>query len=175
MMIRNVRAAYRSALAHGIWNDWYANIGARVESEARAAGIPLGISAGVLAVMSPRVQWEKLLKAWPTILGSLAAGTPIPAVGLRSNRTAAELFYRTGEPSGLQWGPKVQAFYRAILGDPDAVVLDVWAIRVATRGKDVPLTVGRRKRMTRAYRRVAEEHDVPARLVQSRTWELIRS
>jgi hypothetical protein len=44
---------------------------------------------------------------------------------------------RDGEsPDAVLGGPKVRAFYRAILGDASAVVVDSWMLRACGHGRD---------------------------------------
>jgi hypothetical protein len=58
---------------------------------------------------------------------------------------------------GLGNGPKVRAFYRAILGDPDAVVLDRWALRAAGHPRDTATP--------KQYARIADEYRAAAAAV----------
>ena len=61
---------------------------------------------------------------------------------------------------GLGNGPKVRAFYRAILGDPDAVVLDRWALRAAGHHRDTATP--------KQYQRIADEYRAAAAAVGER-------
>ncbi len=88
------------------------------------------VSASVVSAFSPRVTWAHN-KAKAT---QYAQG--ITPKGLRSHVDAADRCVRQGF-NGLR-GPKTNAFARAIAGDRDAVVVDVWMCRAAGLGKDAP-------------------------------------
>jgi hypothetical protein len=88
------------------------------------------VAASVIAAFSPRVTWAHN-KAKAT---QYAQG--IAPKGLRSHIAAADRCVRDGF-DGLR-GPKTNAFARAIAGDRDAVVVDVWMCRAAGLEKDAP-------------------------------------
>lgn len=76
-------------------------------------------------------------------------------------------------PSDACTGEKVRNFYRAILGDPDAVVLDRWALRAAGHPRDTATPV--------QYRRIADEYRAAAAIVgesprdfQAVIWTVLR-
>jgi hypothetical protein len=48
-----------------------------------------------------------------------------------SSLAKAQRIYRGERPSSVLSGPKVRAFYRALLGDTTAAVVDVWVARAA--------------------------------------------
>lgn len=58
-------------------------------------------------------------------------------------------------PSRFVTGPKVNAFYRAVMGDPDALVLDRWMIRLAVGHAGRHLRVPERAQVEEAYRSAA--------------------
>ena len=90
----------------------------------------LQVSASVVSAFSPRVTWgHNKAKALQYAQG-------ITPRGLRSHVDAADRCVVMGF-YGLR-GPKTNAFARAIAGDADAVVVDVWMCRAAGLGKDAP-------------------------------------
>jgi hypothetical protein len=70
----------------------------------------------------------------------------------------------TGEP--LQ-GPKISAFYRALAGDPNAVVIDRWILR-AYGYKSLTPTV--RREIIDSMHELADEYDCEPREVQAAIW-----
>jgi hypothetical protein len=110
---------------------WYAEAGDFAESlRVLRPEWSMEVSASVVSAFSPRVTWQHN-KAKAT---QYAQG--ITPKGLRSHVDAADRCVRQGF-NGLR-GPKTNAFARAIAGDRDAVVVDVWMCRAAGLGKDAP-------------------------------------
>jgi hypothetical protein len=127
----------------------------------------LQVAASVVSAFSPRVTWAHN-KAKAT---QYAQG--ITPKGLRSHVDAADRCVREGF-NGLR-GPKTNAFARAIAGDRDAVVVDVWMCRAAGLGKDAP-TATEYRAIADAIRAVAGTPAVcmaPATL-QALLWIIVR-
>jgi hypothetical protein len=70
-------------------------------------------------------------------------------------------------------GLKTNAFARAIAGDSDAVVIDVWMCRAAMLDTDSP-NVGQYRMLSDAIRIVAREFGLTPRTVQALIWIIIR-
>ena len=88
------------------------------------------VAASVVSAFSPRVTWSH------NKAKALQYAQGITPKGLRSHVVAADRCVVEGF-NGLK-GPKTNAFARAIAGQPDAVVVDVWMCRAAGLGKDAP-------------------------------------
>jgi hypothetical protein len=109
---------------------WYDEAGAFAESLRTTTGWSLETSASVVSAFSPRVTWaHNKAKAMQYAQG-------ITPKGLRSHVVAANRCQYEGF-NGLR-GLKTNAFARAIAGDREAVVVDVWMCRAAGLGKDAP-------------------------------------
>jgi len=110
---------------------WYAD--ARTFAESLQVIRPdwsLQVAASVVSAFSPRVTWaHNKVKALEYAQG-------IRPRGLASHNDAADRCVVMGF-NGLR-GPKTNAFARAIAGDDNAVVIDVWMCRAAGLGKDAP-------------------------------------
>jgi hypothetical protein len=123
------------------------------------------ISCSVVSAFSPRVTWaHNKRKAQEYAQG-------IMPKGLRSHVDAADRCVREGF-NGLR-GPKTNAFARAIAGDKDAVVVDVWMCRAAGLGKDAP-NVGEYRTIANAVRNVASSYNMDAATMQALLWIIIR-
>lgn len=78
-------------------------------------------------------------------------------------------------PSRFVTGPKTGAFYRALMGDPNAVVIDRWAARAAGWDDSAnAIPVRRRREMEAAYREAAAEVGERVRNFQAITWLVLR-
>ena len=74
-------------------------------------------------------------------------------------------------------GPKIAAFYQAVAGDPDALVLDRWAVAAAlgdSYDRDTAPTAAERAECERAYRRLAAETGEEVRAIQAAIWLQVR-
>jgi len=152
---------------------WYADAGAFADSLRVSTGWNMEVACSVVSAFSPRVTWaHNKAKALQYAQG-------ITPKGLRSHVDAADRCVREGF-KGLK-GPKTNAFARAIAGDSDAVVVDVWMCRAAGllkadgTVKDAP-TVVEYRAIADAIRSIAATPTVsmsPATL-QALLWIVIR-
>jgi hypothetical protein len=113
---------------------WYDEAGAFAKSLQRIRPEwNMEVASSVVSAFSPRVTWaHNKAKALQYAQGQAPKG-------LRSHIAAADRCVVEGF-NGLR-GPKTNAFARAIAGDRDAVVVDVWMCRAAGLGKDAPTAV----------------------------------
>lgn len=161
--------------------SWYAEAHAEVSRLARQAPAGIGRSAcaGVLAALSPRSQWGQNVAGARAAVAAAAAGqSPAEAAAPYALgdgcRKAARIL--AGEPAdAVLRGPKVRAFWRAILGDRDAVTVDWWACVAAGRPGDFQrLTPRRLAVIDCAFRRAAEWAGESPRDFQAISWVLAR-
>ncbi len=176
--VRRICKAFRAAtaadLAAGL--GWYA--------EARRVAVAIDPrnperAAGVIAALSPRCQWSTNVAWSRAVVGAADAGAPVPAVHTETMRAQAYRIAAGEAPLSVLNGPKVRAFYANIVGDTDAVTVDVWAARVATglTGKDAERAISTPARyaaIANDYRRAAEILGVTPREVQAATWVAAR-
>jgi hypothetical protein len=87
--------------------------------------------AGIIAALSQRASWKQnLQQAHRCLRGERPRGLSTAvekAVRIRDGANAC--------PSTILRGPKILAFYHALLGVKSAIVLDVWMLRAAGHGK----------------------------------------
>jgi hypothetical protein len=92
-------------------------------------------------------------------------------VGLPNNLKMAEASLHLGFDA-LR-GPKTNAFARAIAGDQNAVVIDIWMMRAAKMEKDSP-TKGQYAELSQAVKRVSAQYEMSPRTCQALIWILVR-
>jgi hypothetical protein len=97
--------------------DWYECAGREISSVCEAAGWDVRIFTGVLSVTSPRVSVARNVRI---TLHYMDCGELFDNV-MRGIRTGVTKFVDHGRIDGLKTG----AFYNALMGDEDSVVLDV--------------------------------------------------
>jgi hypothetical protein len=105
--------------------EWYRHANIICRQYARKYKKPVKMVAGLLAVLSQRQSWSRNLELLKTVLEGRHPDTLL---------TVAEKAYKIlqGEnPENVVKGPKITAFYHAILGDMTQVVLDSWMLKIA--------------------------------------------
>ena len=127
----------------------------------------LEVSASVVSAFSPRVTWSH------NKAKALQYAQGIAPRGLRSHIAAADRCVVDGF-NGLR-GPKTNAFARAIAGDDNAVVVDVWMCRAAGLGKDAPNRTEYRA-IANAIRSLASTPAIcmPPATLQALLWIVVR-
>ncbi len=106
--------------------EWYKAARKVARDIARTNDVTLSQAAGVLAAVSPRMRWHSNID----IARTLCEGKAVQGV-FGNNLRKAERILAGERPLDVLGGDKVRAFYRAIMGDAQAVVLDVWMMRAA--------------------------------------------
>lgn len=123
---------------------WYVDAARQIRRYALEIGQCPRVVAGVMAITSPRVHVVRNIRITKTYFETgLIVGHFGKTQGL------VDRFVADGTISG----PKVSAFYEALRGDRDAVVVDVWVARAFNVGHDDDL--GNRRGLTKKeYKRV---------------------
>lgn len=141
---------------------WYTRAEVAVRALASATGRAPDDVAAALAICSPRVhvvQSVRLARHW------LDTGEPHP--GTLPNTCAALAWYQA---SGEIRGPKTGAFARALLGDLDAVVIDVWILRALAVPEDHSPRGAAYDRLAARVRRLARRVGHSPRDTQAALW-----
>ena len=135
-------------------------------------------AAGVIAAMSPMMSWRSNVDVARRIIAAHDAGADCPAsgYGLTRNVRKAWAILDGADPLDVLSGRKVRAFYANIIGDPDAVTVDRWAVRIALGDPEHPGTVGDRDHyaIESAYREAAGRIGIAPRDLQAATWVAFR-
>ena len=144
---------------------WYRDAEEVAEEVARNLDTTLEVGASVVSAFSPRERWaSNISKAIAFSLGHEVKGLP-------NNYKMAQASLDLGFDA-LK-GPKTNAFARAIAGDKDAVVIDIWMCRAAGLPTDSP-SQAQYIELSRAVRKVAEEFGLTPRTAQALIWVIVR-
>ena len=144
---------------------WYFEAQEVAEDVAEILGTSLEIGASIVSAFSPRERWaSNVAKAY-----AFANGKPVS--GLTNNIRMAEAAKISGFDA-LK-GQKTNAFARAIAGDTNAVVIDVWMMRAAGMETDSP-NKSQYAILSDAVRKVASDHGITPRTAQALIWIIVR-
>lgn len=154
------------ARAQGV--AWYTGARVMVKGLARKHRVSRAVAAGAVAALSPRLQWAVNVRAADVVLSG-----GIPRGVFKTSLHKVLRIYRGGErPSVVLSGPKTRAFYRALMGDDSAAVVDVWVQRVVGWTRKVTDKVY--ARISAALARAAAVVGVPIATLQAVAWVVIR-
>jgi hypothetical protein len=172
---RRLAAHYRRADKAGRVNrgrDWYPRMREILDAERGEHSLEQAVA--VFAITSQGAQLRANLD-WTR--RALAGDTD---VGRFPNRQGPKIREALADPATAHEacvGPKIGAFFAAVAGDPDALVLDRWATFAALGDeydRDTGLTVKQRKACEDAYRRLAAETGEEVRAIQAAIWLQVR-
>ncbi len=140
---------------------WYVEAQKQLETVAKLENWELSQLVGILAVTSPRVSVRRNIRITLQYLGR---GEFLPNV-MRSVRKSVE----TLEATGKILGKKTSAFYAALLGDVNAVVLDIHMANLFRVAPSV-FSTKQRERYVRTVNRVADRIGLEPRDTQACLW-----
>ena len=144
---------------------WYHEAQETAQQVATNLNSSLEIGAGVVSAFSPRERWSSnVTKAIAFSLGQSVSGL--------KNNTKMANDVLDGGIDALK-GLKTNAFARAIAGDTEAVVIDVWMMRAAAMPTDSP-TQGQYHALTKAVKNVANSFGLTPRTTQALIWIVVR-
>ncbi len=118
------------AIAFGA--DWYRREREWAQDLADEHGLTLEQVAGVAAVLSPRLRWERT-KALTT---ALVSGEDISGATLGRNTRKAEEILAGLDPYTVVSGPKATSFFHNLLGDESYVTIDTRSFGQVSGRKD---------------------------------------
>jgi len=146
-------------------SKWYLDAERVAHEVARNLDADLEVGASVVSSFSPRERWtNNVEKAVAFSLGQ-------KVVGLPNNLAMAKKSIKLGFDA-LN-GQKTNSFARAIAGDENAVVIDVWMLRALGIEKKTP-TQSQYKEMARAVTKVAKIYGTTPRTMQALIWIIVR-
>ena len=171
---RRLSALYRAADKAGRVDrgrDWYPRMREILDAERGEHSLEAAVATFAItsqgASLRANLDWTRR---------ALAGNTH---VGRWPNRQGPKIRAALSDPENARAaceGPKIAAFYHAIAGDPDALVLDRWAYFAALgdRRGDSKVTVGERQACENAYRRLAAKTGESLRDLQAIIWLQVR-
>jgi len=145
---------------------WYHEAQEVAEDVAENLGVSLEIGASIVSAFSPRERWSS------NVAKALAFSMGKPVAGLQNNYRMAERAMELGFDA-LN-GQKTNAFARAIAGDPNAVVIDVWMIRAAGMDASKGVNKTQYNMLADTVRLMASEHGLTPRTTQALIWIVAR-
>jgi len=146
-------------------SKWYMDAERVAAEVARNLDSTLEVGATVVSAFSPRERWtNNVAKAI-----SFSLGNHIP--GFKNNMVMANNAIAFGYDA-LK-GLKTNAFAKAIAGDEQAVVIDVWMLRAVGIEKKTP-SQSQYNELANAVKKVAFDHGMTPRAMQALIWIMIR-
>jgi hypothetical protein len=169
-ILRHYRAATEEAIAAG--SRWYDAALAVCRQAATDHRVDLERTVCALAHLSSRLPWTKNVEAFSMLLG----GQPRPPWVLTRSWMLASAALSADDPWSTfgRRASKTRSFAQAILGDRNAVTVDIWAARVANIDPAVLSRPAEYAAVADAYRRAAKRAGVTPRELQAITWCAIR-
>ena len=124
---------------------WYPRAWQTCKTISRETGVAAQRVAAVMAVTSPRARWATNVEATAKLCDEYRSGYILGESNpysysyniLGANAKKAVRVLESRYYSGILSGPKVTAFYAAILGDEDSVTVDSLMSKAAGFGSDV--------------------------------------
>jgi len=151
---------------------WYTGAENLARRLARKYGVTKHQAAGVIAAMSPNQSWSNNIRMAEMALAGNPRGFSHAVARVKRILAGGSIISTFPEPDGPSH--KIREFYRAIAGNPNAVVIDRWALRAATgkRWADIHdlQRVGVYAMVASCYREVAELFEMAPRDFQAAVW-----
>lgn len=151
---------------------WYADFRRECARIARDTGVPLARVVATAAITSPDARLSTNLM-WTRKACEARGACKVGRYPNAMHARYAPILSGSVAPLRGVGGDKVTAFYRAIMGDRDSVVLDRWALRAVGHDRDT-CTPKQYREYAARYRRAAEvEGEHPADF-QAIVWIVLR-
>jgi hypothetical protein len=153
----------------GAW--WYLDAYSAIERMRYESGSSLNVreACRMAAILSPRCRWDRNLDALKQVLNGQKV--TIPGVLGRQIKLAESV----KEGRWALSGPKVTQFYKALIGDRDAVPVDSWMAQAFdAKGAGGAVTAKAHKTIQAGIRRAAIKLDISPRVLQATIWVIVR-
>jgi hypothetical protein len=110
---------------------WYADAFEHAERIADQCGASVQSVAGAIAALSPLREWDRNVADAEQVASTFSTGGEVPMLHFGQNLDRACKCLSGNNPDDVLGGPKVRAFYAAIMGDWSSVTIDRWAVQAA--------------------------------------------
>lgn len=164
-LLSHYHASSESIRAAG--RAWYTDARATIRDLSRRYLVTEACAAGVVAATSPRVHWKHNIRIAHAVLGNYYQRGCFKASVAKAFAIAAGQ-----RPLSVLKGDKVRAFYRALMGDWSAAVVDVWMLRAVGFVKSV--TDKAYRTIATAIQLAAAKLGIPTAQFQAIAWTAIR-
>lgn len=188
VMVANILDVYERAskedLAEGL--AWYNDALRLAQSLSAGTEYTTEQMVGVIAVISPRLNWDKN-SIYPSHIVSYHTGgnrevetwreSPEKGMSCTYKRRRQAMAILDGDDPMLYLGQKTSSFYLNILGDESAVTVDSWAVRVAFNDPTLQGNPGgpAYQKIADAYRDAADRVGIAPRDLQAAVWVAFRN
>lgn len=172
----NVLAVWSRATSHeyGLGAAWYLDARTHAHCIADIAGVSMAAAAGVIAVLSPQIEWTRNLEEAYRMATAHADGVLVDdntfGAFRRNVYKAYDILQTPDRVADIVSGPKVTAFWRAIAGLPGGPVVDRHATRVATGYAYDGVTARTYTAVQQAYIDAAERLHQSEHTIQATVW-----
>jgi hypothetical protein len=164
----SLRAHYRDADKANGGVQWYDDARALAQDIADDSDVTLKVASGVIAALSPRMQWVTNVNAARKACKGEAYGA------LGTSKRNADRILKGEDPLDVLRGPKTRAFYQAIMGDDDAAVLDTWMLQAVGLPGNASLSITKYNALSAALHQAADAEGVGTSTLQAVVWTHIR-
>lgn len=172
-LTRRILAVFARATAADIeaGASWYHEAQELALSLGSSSGYGIEHAAAVISHLSPRTTWARNYSGAVYLMTYGEQGPGI--IGANHQRAVDSL--ASEDPESTFGGPKTLRFYRNIIGDTEAVTVDVWAARVAGVDETLLSRVGVYDAVEVAYQRAARRVGLEPSTLQATTWVVARN
>jgi hypothetical protein len=144
---------------------WYVDAERIAEKVAENLGTTLEVGASVVSAFSPRERWSV------NVARAIAFSLGQEVTCLKNNLVMANKALTLGFQA-LK-GLKTNSFAKAIAGDEQAVVIDVWMLRAVGIEKKTP-TLNQYRELVDAVKKTAFDFGMTPRAMQALIWIVVR-
>lgn len=170
-ILRTFDKASASDVESGV--HWYDEAGTLASDLAATTGHSRDVCAAVISHLSPRQFWARNVASATAILSGDDAYPGI--MGRELSRALSARDDGWDDLAESFNGPKTRRFYLNIIGDREAVTVDVWACRVADLDETALGRKGAYEAVEHAYRLAARRRGVDPSTMQATTWIVARN